>query len=145
MWRTDLPTYRPTDTARCRVACPRLKIWTTVRCSDKLTQQLTKQKVAASMWYSKVRLQQVGVLQCTYVNWIALTQKPWARKAMPWTTEYCQKGKKKRIVWTMGVLKWNVWNIPKCFYKCLCSHSGLSLAPKSISGELFLQIMYGKN
>ena len=23
--RTDLPTYRPTDTARCRVACPRLK------------------------------------------------------------------------------------------------------------------------
>ena len=23
--RTDRPTYRPTDTARCRVACPRLK------------------------------------------------------------------------------------------------------------------------
>ena len=23
---TDGPTYRPTDTARCRVACPRLKI-----------------------------------------------------------------------------------------------------------------------
>ena len=24
--RTDIPTYRPTNTARCRVACPRLKI-----------------------------------------------------------------------------------------------------------------------
>ena len=23
--KTLLPTYRPTDTARCRVACPRLK------------------------------------------------------------------------------------------------------------------------
>ena len=24
---TDRPTYQPTDTARCRVACPRLKIY----------------------------------------------------------------------------------------------------------------------
>ena len=26
IFRTDLPTYRPTNMARCRVACPRLKI-----------------------------------------------------------------------------------------------------------------------
>ncbi|MEE3021465.1 MAG: hypothetical protein VX367_02380 [SAR324 cluster bacterium] len=41
--RTDRPTYRPTDTARCRVACPRLK---------------TNQKHASDEAYPKVLLHQ---------------------------------------------------------------------------------------